>query len=392
MSIIVPSSSNLQVFIMSLTDKSPDIWNAPDQLKVQSKRRGPLLDSYVWNLHSLGDKFGNFPLYPNSNSKRMSVNDPYWKLIFCDSYRDDQGSSFIVGTDSFNNLSSFSRPVGANLTTKPTISFSPLVHQDYTRSDVSEAHDIIYKCFLFPSYPVLISTTIKENEHYGPVFATNLNISVDDRGKTVNVTSNFLGGRSLFLPPMKLKNLQSTTINNVSNNIPSAVPYRTANIFDCAVEFDLFESIADFLSYTTRKKAFNNRNDFERIVSMNLTVTQNYKTIVTSNSDQRKIQQGPRFWNLTDRKVTGSITWLSNQYNFYIPTSSSLTLYFGSGFYFPMQNVDWQKPIITAAAGQGYLHQFNFIARAVDGAVANGFKSNALGSYVSEFKIPTYLY
>jgi hypothetical protein len=94
---------------------------------------------------------------------------------------------------------------------------------------------------------------------------------------------------------------------------------------------------------------------------------------------------------MTDRKVTGSITWLSNQYNFYIPTSSSLTMNFGAGFYFPMENVDWQKPKITAVPGQGYLHQFNFIARAVNGAVANGFKSNSIGSFVSEFKVPTYI-
>ena len=391
MSIIVPSSSNLQVFLMSLTDKSPDIWNSADQLKVQSKRRGPLLDSYVWNLHSLGEKIGSLPRHnQNSNSKKMNINDPYWKLIFVDRYSDDQGSNFIVSTDSFNNLAAFSHPVASNLTTKPSITFSPLVHQDFTTSDVIEAHNIIYKCFLFPSYPVLLSTTIQENEHYGPVFPQQLDISVDDRSKSVNISANFLGGRSLFLPPMNLKNLQSTRINSV-NNLPSALPYRTANIFDCALEFELFDSFEQFADYAKRKKVFNGRNDFERIVSMNLKVTQNYRSNITANSDQRMIQQGPRYWNLTDRKVTGSITWLSNQYNFYIPTSSSMTLYFGSGFYFPIENVDWQKPIITAVAGQGYLHQFNFVARAVTGAVANGFKSNALGSYVSEFKIPTYL-
>ena len=92
MSVIVPSSGYLQVFIMSLTDKDPSIWNAPDQMKVQAKKRGPLLDSYIWNLHSLGDKLGSLPLYPNSNSKRMSITDTNWKLIFVDNYNDDQGS------------------------------------------------------------------------------------------------------------------------------------------------------------------------------------------------------------------------------------------------------------------------------------------------------------
>ena len=71
MAIFLPTSNDLQIFIMSLTDKRPDIWNATDQVKVQSKKRGPLLDSYVWNLHTLGDKIGNLPLYSSSNSKRF---------------------------------------------------------------------------------------------------------------------------------------------------------------------------------------------------------------------------------------------------------------------------------------------------------------------------------
>ena len=89
MSIIVPSSGYLQVFIMSLTDKDPTIWNAQDQMKVQAKKRGPFLDSYIWNLHSIGDKLGSLPLYPNSNSKRLSATDNNWKLIFVDNYADD---------------------------------------------------------------------------------------------------------------------------------------------------------------------------------------------------------------------------------------------------------------------------------------------------------------
>ncbi len=390
MSIILPSSGYLQVFIMSLTDKSPTIWNAPDQMKVQAQKRGPLLDSYVWNLHTIGEKLGSFPLYPNSNSKRMSPNDNHWKLIFADKYSDDQGSSFITATDTFNSLASFTHPVAKSLTTKPNITFSPLIKQDNTTSDVADGNEVIYKCFLFPSYPVIISTTISENEHYGPVFANSLSISANDRSKAVNVDATFQGGRSLYLPPMKLKSLNTTRINSVDNSL-NANPYRTATIFDCAVEFDLFQDFQSFMDFTTNKKNYTNRNDFERIVDINLTVNQTFSVNVTANSDGRRIQQGPRFWNMTDRKVSGSITWLSNQYNFYIPTSSSLTMYFGAGFYFPMENVDWQKPRISAVPGQGYLHQFNFVARAVSGAVANGFKDNTIGSFVSEFKVPTYI-
>jgi hypothetical protein len=392
MSIIVPSSSDLQVFIMSLTDKNPDIWNDIDQLKIQANRRGPLLDSYVWNLHSLGDKLGELPRSINSNAKKINPLDPYWKQIFVDNYSDDQGSSLIVGTEAFNSLAAFTHPVAKNWITKTSLSFSPVINQDYTISDVAEGNAVIYKCFLFPSYPVVITTTISENEHYGPVFANNLSISVSDKAnnKAVSVSANFQGGRSLFLPAKKYKKLNQTSINS-NSSITDSLPYRTASIFDCAVEFDTFADFQAFMNFTQSKKSFLNRSQFERIIEMNLTVSQGYNQNITAQTDDRPIKFGPRYWNLTKRDVTGSLTWLSNQYNFYIPTSSNLTMYFGAGFYFPMQNVDWQKPKITAIPGQGYLHQFNFIARAVTGAVANGFKSNTLNSFVSEFLVPTYL-
>ena len=388
---ILPTSSLLQCFIMSLTDKKPQIWSTQDQMKVQASRRGPLLDSYVWNLHSLGNNLGIPPIYTNSNSKRMDINDPYWKLIFVNSYNDDQGSTFITTTDSFNNVASFTHPVASNIITKPRIAFSPVVAQDFIGidTDVYQGNAVIYKCFLFPSYPVLISTTIRENEHYGPVFPTLLSISVSDQGpKSVNVEAQFIGGRSLFLPPMKNIALKTTTASGKLD----AVPYRTASIFDCAVEYNLFPSYENFIAYLTEKNAIKTIETTEKIISMSLQVSQTYAFNVTANDDLRKIQQGPKYLNLTDRKVTGSITYLSNVYDFYFPTSSSLTMFFGAGFYFPMQNVDWQRPKIQAVPGQGYTHTFDFVARAVDGAVANAFKANALGNYFSsEFYVKSYI-
>ena len=389
MSIIIPTSSDLQVFIMSLTDRNPDIWNSIDQVKVQANRRGPLLDNYVWNLHNLGDKIGIGPRHPNSYAKRILPNDAFWKLIFVESYQDDQGSDFVEKTDAFNSVAAFTHPVAAKLDTKTSLRFSPVINQDNTLSDVAEGNAVIYKCFLFPSYPVAITTSIAENEHYGPVFPTRMSISVSDQGKSVSVDCGFQGGRSLFLPPKNNKNFNLTSLNS-PNGAPASLPYRTASIFDCSLEFDIFPNgFESYMEYTQSKKNFLTRYSVERIIDIKLDVTQAYNKNITAQTDSRPIKFGPRYLNLSDRKVSGSITWLSNQASFYIPRSSSLTLYFGAGFYFPMQNVDWQNPTVQAVPGRGYIHQFNFIARAVDGAVLNGFKQT--GSYVSEFLVPTYL-
>jgi hypothetical protein len=59
-------------------------------------------------------------------------------------------------------------------------------------------------------------------------------------------------------------------------------------------------------------------------------------------------------------------------------------MYFGDIFYFPMTNVDWQKPTISLEAGNIYVHTFGFIARVVDGAVTNSYRNPG---YCSEFLV-----
>jgi hypothetical protein len=83
---------------------------------------------------------------------------------------------------------------------------------------------------------------------------------------------------------------------------------------------------------------------------------------------------GPRFASLQNRKVTGSIKLFSPQnYSFINSNASSLTLYFGSVFYYTMKNVDWQQPVITINPGNGYFIEYNFTVRLTEITYFNGF-------------------
>ena len=91
---------------------------------------------------------------------------------------------------------------------------------------------------------------------------------------------------------------------------------------------------------------------------------------------------GPRFANLERRVVTGSLKLFSPQNKTFINTiASPLTLYFGNSFYYTMNNVDWQQPIVTINPGNGYFIEYNFTVRMTEITAFNGFRSNR----VSEF-------
>ena len=91
---------------------------------------------------------------------------------------------------------------------------------------------------------------------------------------------------------------------------------------------------------------------------------------------------GPRFASLSSRRVTGTIKLFSPQnYSFINTNASSLTMYFGSVFFYTMKNVDWQQPTITISPGNGYFIEYKFTVRLSEFTAFNGL----LNSRVSEF-------
>lgn len=378
---IIPSGSSQQIFLISLADKFP-LGQARDQLFVQSRNRGPLLNHYVWNMHTLADYCASFSRYPVSDSKILPNDDPGWKLLLVDgAITNNQGDKAIKSTDTFNPLTSFTHYENNDFISTVSFPFNPLISYGGA-NDITDSSLIIYKSMILPSYPLMITTSIPYNEHYGPLFAFSHNISVSDSQKSVKIDVKLSGGKSIFSYP-------KNKINLIEKFIPQSdeigyIPYRKANIFDCEIDFKTYESKDIFLSNVKTRNQQTDPLYIPRISSMSLQIDSNYdfKTVAVNNS--RVIFQGPRYATLTKRTVTGSITYASNSASFNIPVSSELTMYFGDIFYFPMANVDWQKPTISLEAGNIYVHTFGFIARVVDGAVTNSYRNPG---YCSEFLV-----
>lgn len=376
---IIPSSAFQQLFILSLPDKFP-LGNARDQLFVQSRIRGPLLNHYVWNMHSMADYTASLSTYPVSNAKIVPSNDA-WKLLLVSTFVNDQGASGIIATDTFNPITAFTHYDNSKFISNVDIKFSPLISYQGS-TDISESSLILYKSLILPSYPVMFTSSIPNTEHYGPLFATNISIDVDDGNKQVQCSFKFVGGKSIFAYPKPQIELINKAIPQ-SENI-GFIPYRNANIFDCHVDFKNYSSKETFLSSMKIKSEQTDSENISRISAMSLTISSDYDFKSVAVNNERAIFQGPRYATLRSRTVTGFIKYTANTASFNIPVSSQLTLYFGDIFYFPMQNVDWQKPTIEMVAGNNYVHTFRFIARAVDGAVTNSYRNPG---YCSEFLV-----
>jgi hypothetical protein len=213
----------------------------------------------------------------------------------------------------------------------------------------------------------MITSTVPYNEHYGPLFPTRFSIDVNSDSKQVNLSLDLKGGKSIFAYPKPKIDLINTYIPQ-SDDL-GFIPYRSLNIFDCNIDFKTYASKEDFIAQTKIRNEQTDPEYLKRISGIFLSIDSDYTFTTVAVNDSRVVFQGPRYATLTSRKVTGTIVYTSNTQSFNIPVSSELTLYFGDIFYFPMQNVDWQKPIVSIEAGKNYVHTFKFIARVVDGAV-----------------------
>jgi hypothetical protein len=374
--ILLRSASFEQIFIMSLTDKNPNIWREPDQLRVQSKIRGPILDQYVWNLYDLANststKFvDNFGIIP--------ADDENWHVIFAESFKDDVGSKYISTVDTFNPVSTFAHPTSSSLGSDTRLEFYPIITSNPEVTTTNASNRTIYNCCVYPAYPVVFTSTIASNTHYGPVFAREISISINEK-QPVRLDLTFTGGKSLK-PDKKEKT--SLTIDNY---------YRTLSFYDFAYAYQVFDTEENFLNFYKNSTA-KSRSTAERIIDVRLSINNTYVRTATarnlSKTSFNTIEQGPKFIQLNERTVSGSITYITDSPDFVVPNSTALTFHFGDIFYFPMEKVYWQKHTVDVTAAKNYTHTFNFIAVAVELAVSNGFKSSTKNMYVSEFKVPT---
>jgi hypothetical protein len=92
---------------------------------------------------------------------------------------------------------------------------------------------------------------------------------------------------------------------------------------------------------------------------------------------------GPKFAALSDRTVSGTITFFSFDKDVVLPNTSGLTMYFGGPFFYSMRYVDWNNPTVSIEPNSGYTHKYTFKARLTDDVSFP--QSDNLDQIVSEF-------
>lgn len=426
-SLTYPASLNLFYFL-SLTDHAPYIWyNGGDQNLIQLyKKSYPILRKiYEWDMHNLADIVG-------SGNGYKSVNSNKWFPIYLYNFEDDAGTKILAPMETAfliniqNLIQAKQHAYSGNFQFSPLIpGFGNLSLDTNTgnlltysaNSFVWAAENAIWQCIIFPGMPFLIASSVPWHIHYGPSYITQASFKANGRDnmQPVQINIQFNGGKSFAHNGNDFPNYISSSVlfnatitpdlfttpdgNKIINlfptesTYPSATtwnPYRVATIVDCEAGIGIWNSTNEFL----QNMFLSSSPDNNRIVEMTLDIDQTINLIPVTpvkvkqaGAIQRSDKHGPRFVEIINRTVTGSITFWSRNTQIFIPKSSPLTLFFGGPFIFPMSNVDWTDRSFTIDPAGGYTHTYNFTARAADGALTAGFTQEAAGYPISEFSV-----
>jgi hypothetical protein len=360
--------------------------------------------SHLWDLYLLSANMTNRVTHTSGNFfyKRFSSD---YKPLFCSSFNDNAGSEIYKEVTNFSGLNVLNHPVYSRYQYSGSFSFNPILSTRANQQYAAES--IIYKASCIPMYPLLFCSSIPTHKSFGPAFISQFRISVDgmDQLGDVSIDCSMTGGRSVISPDnitvnrpfltgqyIKMNSLNESDnqfITNETNNFLDR--YRAINLSDCAFYQGLFTGASAFRNFgnAVQKSYSSNNMPIYKIVNMSLQINQSVNLTYTypGYSVGNSLLEfydvaGPRFASLGSRTVTGSIKLFSPQnYSFITTNSSSLTLYFGSVFFYSMKNVDWQQPTVTINPGNGYFIEYNFIARLTEFTAFNGL----LNARVSEF-------
>jgi hypothetical protein len=358
--------------------------------------------SHLWDLYLLSANMTNRASLGYYFTKRFS-ND--FKPLYCSNFTDNAGNNIYQPVQNFSGLSVLNHPTFSQYQYSGNFSFNPILSTNVNQQYPAEI--VLYRASFIPLYPLLFCSSIPTHKSFGPAFVSSFNISVDgsDRLGDVEISCSLVGGRSVISPDgitvyrpflnnnyIKMKTLnESDNQNNTveSNNFQDK--YRAINLSDCAFYPGLFTGNNAFRDFARAVQSSYSSNSMpiHKIVSMSLSVQQSVDFTFTypgysfsNNLYEFYDIAGPRFASLGNRRVTGSIKIFSPQnYSFVNTNASSLTLYFGSVFFYSMKNVDWQQPVVTINPGNGYFIEYNFTVRMTEFTAFNGL----LNARVSEF-------
>jgi hypothetical protein len=358
--------------------------------------------SHLWDLYLLSANMTNRASLGYYFTKRFS-ND--YKPLYCSNFTDNAGDNIYQPVQNFSGLSVLNHPTFSNYQYSGNFSFNPILSTNINQQYSAEV--IMYRASFIPLYPLLFCSSIPTHKSFGPAFVSSFQISVDGTNQLgdVDISCSLVGGRSVISPdgvsiyrPFLNKNyIKMNSLNSYDNQLTTNETnnfqdkYRAINLSDCAFYPGLFTGSNAFRDFARAvQNSYNaNKMPVHKIVNMSLSIQQSVDFTYTypGYSYGNQIYEfydiaGPRFASLSSRRVTGSIKIFSPQnYSFINTNSSSLTLYFGSVYFYSMKNVDWQQPVITINPGSGYFIEYNFTVRLTEFTAFNGL----LNARVSEF-------
>ena len=347
--------------------------------------------SHLWDLYLLsrqmfrGKPYSSGPFY-----HKVFIGNDY-KTLFCSNFSDNSGENVYSPIKNFSGLSLLNHPNFNQYQYSGNFSFNPVLSTVFNSQ--RDAEIVIYRASIIPLYPLLFCSSIPTHKSFGPAFISSFNISVDgmDSLGDVEINCSLSGGRSVISPDnvpakrpdlygdiLRMKTLDSS--NNISEYNNYQNKYRAVNLSDCAIYPQLFLDFDDFKKTVISSYNSNIMPPY-KIVSMSLSIQQSIDLTFTypgysilSIVEGFTDVIGPRFASLGDRRVTGSIKLFSPQnFSFVSSNASSLTMFFGSVFYYTMKNVDWQQPSVTISPGSGYFIEYKFAARMSETTAMNGF-------------------
>jgi len=346
--------------------------------------------SHLWDLYLLSASI----FTTNIGSYLTKTFSSDYKPLYCSNFSDNAGSNIYQPVQNFSGLSVLNLPTFNQYQYSGNFSFNPILSTNVNQQYAAEL--ILYRASIIPLYPLIFCSTIPTHKSFGPTFISSFNISVDGTNNLgdVEINCSMTGGRSVISPNnipiyrpyinnnyIKMKTLSSSDNQNntiETNNFQDK--YRAINLSDCAFAQGLYLDFEDFANKVQSSYSSKSMPVY-KIVNMSLSIQQNIDLTFTypGYSFGNLLYEfgdiaGPRFASLQNRKVTGSIKLFSPQnYSFINSNASSLTLYFGSVFYYTMKNVDWQQPVITINPGNGYFIEYNFTVRLTEITYFNGF-------------------
>jgi hypothetical protein len=364
--------------------------------------------SHMWDLYALGfkqlDRTSNINTI-NYYTKRFSTSKFF--PLFCSNYSDDSGSNVYAQLPNFSKMAMLNHPKYSGYVYNANFSYSPLWCTT-KRNAQSTGEYILYKASYKPLMPIMLCSSIPTHKTFGPAFLNRFTISVDGTNSLgdVEINCDIQGGRIIISPeniPIHKPYIDGSVINlatidqsksifNLESPNNYSEKYRAYNLGDCAYAFGVFtgdNALERFAAAARNPYSDNRTAPVHKIVSMSLSISQELDFVFTypGFSYADKLENfydivGPRFVSLAGRQVSGSIKlFCQTNYNFINTNASSLTMFFGSVYFYSMKNVDWQQPKVNVSPGGGYIIEYGFVARMGEEVYFDGLGNDR----VSEF-------